>query len=310
MFVILLLGIIVAYVSAGSAFMGDTLFSMGKAIDAVFIGSVMAIVSQVPDMGYLSGASAMGLAVLLSAFLVIAGYGISETSSNSAKSSVNPQSIELWPSSLTGVSNCFGIVVFGFGVVPLTFNLQESMKEPKRMGKATTCALTAVAVFYIVIGVGLYALFPDLSSDVLHELPATGALPTLTRLAMTWTTVVTAPLLIVPCAELIEGKFDLGHTSIHRTGLRFIVAGFGVTGTVLLPGFVKVLSLVGAFCVALVSFCVPPLMHLRLFSMYDHKNESVVEMKWIRRRQVFIDGFLLMCGILATLVATIYTLRS
>jgi amino acid permease len=208
LFVLLLLGIIIAYVSAVTSFLADTPFSINTSFDAVITGIIMGVFSLVPDLGYLSSASALGLTVLLAAFIVIACYGIFGTQSPSSQQhpedglvassdttiesflwSESPDILALWPRSLSGLSHFFGIVVFGYGVVPLTYNFHESMREPDRLVEATSIALSGVATLYVIMGVGLYALFPHLTADVLHELPETGILPILTRLAMTWVVV-------------------------------------------------------------------------------------------------------------------------
>jgi amino acid permease len=311
-FVLLLLGIIIAYVAGVISFVGDTPFSVNRIADAVVTGCIMGTMALVPDMGYLSGASAKGLTVLLLAFMVIAAFGFlgsDDTGGIDAMQTVAP-SMKLWPRSLSGVSHWFGIVVFGYGVVPLTYNFQESMKEPDKMVGATAGALAGVAVSYIFMGLGLYALFPDLTSDVLHELPATGILPVLTRLAMSWTILVTAPLLIVPCAELLEGKLDFTHRMpLHRAIVRFSVVGVCVIVAVVLPGFVQVLSFVGCFCVALVGFCLPPMLHLRLVYLAT-KQTSASPRIVPNKTDVILDVLFLAWGVVATIVSTICTLRN
>lgn len=320
MMVILLLGIIVAYVSAVVSFIGDTPLSLGVGVDAVLTGLVMACLSLVPDMGYLSGASATGLVVLLSAFVVIAGYGafgtkeVQQPEEDTAGGS--PPPMTLWPQSLNGVSHWFGICVFGYGIVPLTYNLQESMKRPHHFVGASALSLFGVALIYILLGVGLYALFPNLTADVLSEIPDRGLLPIMTRLAMVGTIVATAPLLVVPCAELLEGKFDWAHTAEHRTVVRFAVVGASVVVAVLLPSFVQVLSFVGCFCVATVSFIMPPLLHLRLICREhqqqetQHDKDIATPRRILSMRQVGMDVALLSWGIIATVISSICTLRS
>jgi amino acid permease len=312
MFVVLLLGIIVAYIAAVITFVGDTPFTMNRIADAVVTGGIMGTVSLVPDMGYLSGASAIGLTVLLSAFTVIAGYGLfgradsGEWDGMSGKGQTYFTSLEVWPRSLSGVSHWFGIVVFGYGVVPLTYNFRESMKEPDKIVGATVGALAGVVVLYSFMGLGIYVLFPNLTADVLHELPATGVLPVLTRLAMAWTLLASAPLIIVPCAELLEGKLDVTHRMPrHRAAVRFSVVAVCVVVAVLLPGFVQVLSFVGCFCVALVGFCLPPTLHLRLVYLANvHATRRIPN-----KIDVMLDVILLAWGIFVTIVSTICTLR-
>jgi amino acid permease len=184
--------------------------------------------------------------------------------------------------------------VFGYGTVPLTYNFKESMREPTRVVGATVLALTGVAASYMIAGVGLYALFPTLTADVLHELPSKGVLPSLTRWSLCGVILTTAPLLIVPVCEMIEGK--LGAASRRQRALvRFAGVSCCVGVAVLLPNFVEALAFVGSFCVATVSFCLPPVLRLQL----SHKN--------LQHRSL-LDIIMLVAGILATCTATICTL--
>jgi hypothetical protein len=79
MTVILLLGIIVAYQDVIRSFLQDTPCTIHSDIlDAILIALMMAPLSIVSDMSYLSRISATGLFVLGFAFLVIAGSGTME----------------------------------------------------------------------------------------------------------------------------------------------------------------------------------------------------------------------------------------
>jgi hypothetical protein len=154
MVVILLWGIVISYLSAVISFLSDTPFTGGPFWDAIVVALLMALLAMVPDLGYLSSASALGLAVLCATFLVIAGYGIVAKEADPTTTS-----LPLWPSSLASASRCFGICVFGYGVVPLTYNFQDSMREPHRVVEATWIALALVAAGYCIVGVGILALF-------------------------------------------------------------------------------------------------------------------------------------------------------
>jgi amino acid permease len=206
---------------------------------------------------------------------------------------------------MSGVSTWFGCIVFGFGMVPLTYNMQESMAEPQRMIGATVIGLGAVAVAYGVMGIGLLLLYPNIEGDLLQELPKTGILPTCVRLAMVVVVMVTAPLLVVPCGELIEGKISL---DVSEPVLRVMVRlGICVVCSIIsvgVPGFVQVLSFVGCFCVALVSFVVPPLLHLVLLWSVESPPDPA---KTNRARH--LDLIMLIWGISATIITSIFTLR-
>jgi len=280
------------------SFLRDTPFSTGTlALDAFGTSILIGLLSVVPDMGYLARASATGLTVLAMTFCVIAWYG--------GYSGIFT-ALSWWPlDGMSGVSTWFGCIVFGFGIVPLTYNMQESMAEPQRMIGASFVGLLAVAISYATMGIGLLLLYPDIQGDLLQELPKTGILPTIVRLAMVVVVMVTAPLLVVPCGELIEGKISLNVSeSVLRVMVRLGICVVCSIISVGVPGFVQVLSFVGCFCVALVGFVVPPLLHLVLLSKAETPQDAVV----VKRAQL-LDGCMLVWGVSATIITSVFTLR-
>lgn len=281
------------------SFLQDTPFSTGiLTLDAIGIAMLIGLLSIVPDMGYLAKASATGLTVLFVTFCVIACYG-----------DYRGMVWTLWPQGgMSGVSTWFGCVVFGFGMVPLTYNMQEAMMEPQRMMGASVMGFAAVAVTYAGVGLGLLLLYPYIDGDVLQELPMTGILPTAVRLAMVVVVMVTAPLLVVPCGELIEGKIFDNTSSDVPTSLRALVRlGICVICSfvsVWVPGFVDVLSFVGCFCVALVSFVIPPLLHFVLLRSAEPTNTVLA------KRARVLDVVMLAWGISAVILTSVYTFRN
>lgn len=286
---LLLMGIAVAYTSAILGFLADTPFSLGRLLDAAIAGAVLILLSLVPDIGFLSNASAIGLLALLASVVIIAGYGLQEYEASNTAGVFS--SLSFWPESLSGVSRWFGCLAFGFGVAPLTYNFRESMREPDQMVPATGVAFGVVAIAYIAAGLGLFVLFPGVTGEVLHELPPQGIVPLVTRLAMVWVALTTAPLLLVPCAELLEGKWR----TQNRVAVRVGIVGLAVIVAVLLPSFVQALAIVGCACVGVVGFCLPPLFHLRLSYRSGRANGS---------RTVLVDSLLLVWGCVATIVST------
>jgi amino acid permease len=291
MMMILLLGVIVAYFCAILTFLSDTPLSLGGIWDGLVTALILTCISLVPHVGVLSQASALGLTVLFLTFVVIFSYGILGDDSSHAATP-----IAMWPHSMQGLSQLFGVVVFGFGVVPMTYNFRSSMQQPGCMIEVTACAMGATAASYFVAGVGLYVLFPALQGDVLSELPTTGFLPVVSRLAMVFVVLMTAPLIIVPCSELLEGKWQREEIWMIRLG----ICTASCLVAVAFPNFVQALSLVGSTCVATVSFCIPPLLHLRLHSM-RHGNLTAA---------TALDLVMLVLGIATTTIATIYNLRA
>lgn len=316
---------IVAYQDAIRSFLQGTPFRSGHdLVDAIAIAMLIAPLSIVPDMGYLNKTSAAGLSVLASTFLVIFIFGLLNYSGETSVP------LPWFPSNgLEGASHWFGCTVFGFGIVPLTYNIKESMEEPNLLPWVTLLSLLLVAFSYIAIGIGLLILYPNVENDILSELPVNGFLPIITRLAMILVVMVrrlriksplklyascwyiwfifslfvkaSAPIIIVPCAELIEGKIAYGQAD-QRTKItvRFGICLVTVIISVGVPGFVNILTFVGCFSVAFVSFCVPPFLHLLLLSKGRGAPSTCV---WVK------DTVMLIWGLAATGISTTYTLK-
>jgi len=329
--VVLLCGIVIAYQDALISFIRDTPFTTGSAaFDSIWTVLIIAPLSCVPDLSYLSRCSALGIFAIFVTFFVIFCYGVVENGFLAGFREISWT--DLWPQGFTGVGNWFGIVAFGFGVTPIAYNIQESMEHPERMPHATKLALLTVCGAYVVISDGVAVLLrpsvPHFEGDVLHELPESW-IPTMIRLAMAFVVLVTVPLLVVPCAELIEGKMGMNAASplASRLTLRFSLC-LVCSGTAsCIPGFVHVISFIGAFCMSLTSFVFPPLMHIALLKRHqDEEDEERCstsqpflssnelerfgsdELEKMRdRRAIQVDSALLVCGIFATVFASFLT---
>lgn len=251
-------------------------------------------------MGYLAKASAFGLSVLVATFTAIAFYAPPAE----LVDTYTDRHLNWWPENgVTGVSHWFGCVVFGFGVVPLTYNYYESMAQPQHLRKATAVALLGVAFCYILIGVGLLWLYYPVEGDILQQLPTGGLVPLAVRCAMIVVVVLTCPLLVLPCGMILEGK--LANNSQPTTRVFQAIVRFSICITcgilsVGVPGFVYVLSFVGCFSVALVGFVIPPLVHITLVLKYN-ESPSIPGL--------ILDGVMLLWGIFSTVVSSIYTFR-
>lgn len=337
--VILLLGIIVSYIDAIRSFLQGTPFTTHSDIlDAVVVAVLIAPLSVVPDLGYLTKTSAageslesfvvllcrysqarkgpithsfniliQGLSVLGITLAVVAFYGFYQEADRPTSK------INWFPTEgPAGASQWFGCIVFGFGIVPLTFNFRESMAEPAKLSMATLLALMLVAFTYIIIGLTLLVLYPNIESDVLSELPKEGIIPVLTRLSMVVVVMATAPLLIVPCGQLIEGKIIHSahgieqeyskNLSYHRRVQLMVRLGICILTVAIsvgIPEFVSVLTFVGCFCVAFVGFCIPPCLHLLIRIRQGATSWSYI----------WIDVVFLVWGLVATAISTVYVFR-
>ena len=322
MMLMLLLFINIALEVAILSFMGATPFTTGeKLLDGTILGLILVPFCIVDDMSALSKLSRLGLIVLGFAMAVVAWYGIighhniesvdesiggMDSDDNNYNERTNP--FNLFPlNGIEGVSKWFGCTVFSFGIVPLTFNFRESMAEPEKLPRTAMISMTIVGVCYTIIGISFLYLFPNIENDLLAELPSTGLIATVTRIAMIIVVMASTPLLIVPCAEIVEGKVmksETGHERRSRKGM-IMIRTFILLGTVCiaakLPDFVSVLAFVGCFAVSMVSFVLPPGLHLLLLGQGFHDGPGGTSYPlWSR----ICDVSMLLIGFLTTVITT------
>lgn len=264
-----------------------------KLLNALAIALIVGTLSLVPDMGYLAKASASGLFVLGLTFATIAFYA--------TPPGVQGPQINLWPQDgMAGASNWFGCVVFGFGVVPLTYNYYESMARPQHLTSAAGVALLGVAICYMLIGYVLLSLYYPVQGDILQQLPTNGIAPLFVRLAMVVVVVLTSPLIVLPCSLIMEEKLLSAATKPMQAMIRYSICVLCAIISVSIPGFVYVLSFVGCCSVALVGFIIPPLLHIALVI----KHESVVPITGL-----VLDFVMLTWGVTATIISSTNTFR-
>ena len=259
-------------------------------LDALCTLALIAPLSCVPDVGFLSKYSAFGLFTILASFITIFTYGILQNGLFQGLSVITWN--DLWPQSISECSHWFGITVFSYGLVPTIYNVQESMTQPSHINRATEVALWLVFIIYAIISNGVAIIFSPSSSieynssmlitrhyfdgDVIQHLPAQGLLPEFIRLAMAGVIIVTAPLLIIPCSELLEGRIFKESSNDHHQhqpmtklsfksiALRLAICSICTCISVFIPDFVSIISFIGCFAVALVSFVFPPLFYVVL----------------------------------------------
>ena len=321
MMLMLLLFINIALETAILSFVILTPFSSGdKLLDGTILGLFLVPFCIVDNMSALSKLSRFGLLILGFALAVVSWYGsvgkgrfddvINTTSGTGELDSGKADQFNLFPlDGIEGVSKWFGCVVFSFGIVPLTFNFRESMAEPEKLPQTAMISMTIIGIFYVLVGVFFLHLFPNINNDLLSEMPSTGFIATMTRIAMIVVVMASIPLLTVPCAEIVEGKImrvKSGQETRSRKGMVIIrtsilLGTFAIAAK--LPGFVSVLAFVGCFAVSIVSFVLPPCLHWLLLGQgFDHAD-GIDYPLWSR----ICDLSMLLIGISTTMITTWFT---
>jgi amino acid permease len=181
------------------------------------------------------------------------------------------------------------------------------MSEPKDLMKATNASLLAVFMAYVIMGDVISIIFVQgIKSDIISELPTSSVLPDSIRLLMIITILTSVPLIMIPAGELLHekllGRKKKATPSKSEYMVRVSIAVFCAVLSVEVPDFIYVISFVGCFCVALLSFAYPPLLHLRCIHRFCPLEERNAKFGMI-----VLDVILLICGGLLTVFTSILT---
>jgi amino acid permease len=298
---ILMFGIILAYEDAILGFIQETPFKTDEPrLNATFMLFLIIPVLMLPDYESIAKVSALGTGLVCAVFGIIASIGILQ---NGFAGFYTISWDSLWPSSLSSLSRWFGITVFGYGVVPFTFSIQESMIHPSEFMNSCNKSLWIVFLAYCIMGNGLSMIFMQtIDSDVLSALPY-GAIPTALRLLMAIVILTTLPLIIIPAGALVHDKvFGKASNRSCEFAIRFLIAGACAILSVELPSFVFVLSFIGCLCVSFISFVYPPLAHIICMCRFSTKPIS-----W---QSMILDVAMVTWGIFVTIFTSRQTYLS
>lgn len=296
--------LIIAYEVAMISFIDSMPITTGsRKIDIIIPSIIVALLSCSPDVSFLTKFSIFGLMALTLSFSVIVWQGLAENGLSGFQSTLN-----LWPRDLSDASSWFGVVVFGYGVVPFILNFRESMAIPNHVGLATKVGLVLVFLAYVVMSNFVRILFSPthiFNGDVLQALPKSSLIALTVRLLMTFVISVTAPLIVVPCGEMIEGKLGIGRDEMSkRIGIRLLLCILCTGVSEYAPGFVHLVSFMGCFCVSITSFVLPPLFCIQLQNKRREGDSSTTtKVDFIS----YCDFSALVFGILTTILTSIMT---
>jgi hypothetical protein len=295
--------LIIAYEVAMISFIDSMPITTGsRKIDIIIPSIIVALLSCSPDVSFLTKFSIFGLMALTLSFSVIVWQGLAQNGLSGFQSTLN-----LWPRDLSDASSWFGVVVFGYGVVPFILNFRESMAIPNHVGLATKVGLVLVFLAYVVMSNFVRILFSPthiFNGDVLQALPKSSLIALTVRLLMTFVISVTAPLIVVPCGEMIEGKLGIGRDEMSkRIGIRLLLCILCTGVSEYAPGFVHLVSFMGCFCVSITSFVLPPLFCIQLQNKRREGDSSPTKVDFIS----YCDFSALVFGILTTILTSIMT---
>jgi len=185
------------------------------------------------------------------------------------------------------------------------------MGEPKEMMKATRMSLSIVAIAYVFMGDLISIIFVHgIRGDILSELP-NSSLPTVLRILMTFVVLTSVPLIIIPSGDLLHDKIMRKPQGANKGRsvyvIRFVLAQLCAGISVAVPNFVYVISFIGCFCVTLLSFVYPPILHLRCMHEFLPKEKRQFSSV---KRLIVVDVVLFLLGIIITVFTSWLTFKA
>ncbi|KAJ1452227.1 transmembrane amino acid transporter protein-domain-containing protein [Pelagophyceae sp. CCMP2097] len=299
----LMFGVCIAYFVAFKDFISATPVAV---FGTPYVAAVAALpLAMVSDIGQLAPVASCGLAGLGVAFVAIVWHGVS--AAFSARKDASTDAALAWVSTTrAAAASGFGTLSFCFGGTPLVLQIEATMREPSSFVFALRCALTVTCVIYFFFGTGVACLYSrdggQVNGDILDNLPRDG-LDDVVRCAMALACIASAPLAIVTAGEVIEKRAFRETAPAKRLAVRSALALSAAAVAAALPLFAIVVSLVGGFLASLLSFIVPPLLHL-LLSQRARRREGA---KAAPCADVAVDAAALLLGVAVVVFATALT---
>lgn len=214
------------------------------------------------------------------------------------------------------------------------------MKNKSHINKVTVTALLFVWIVYVIVGDGLAILYINdpngLQENMLKNLPESSSIATIVRITMALTCLTTYPLTFIPPATMIEqliiqnlsfwglnGRYryrsifpnnekgdNVEHEENISTSMRLLVRGILILFTTvtsrLVPCFGDVIAVIGCFTVSILSFIMPPLLHMKLVSYPNYISDTS---KFSFLMDYSYDAFMLSLGFILWIVGTFITVN-
>ncbi len=154
--------------------------------------------------------------------------------------------------------------------------------------------LTFVTILYVVFGAVCYICFGSGTQDIIFQsMPAGDTVTKLVKVFVSLSLLSQFPVTAFPAFFIIEPYlFADGKNQVLRRVVRTLLCVASAAVAIVLPFFVKVMALVGAFSSGVIVFVLPSLLHLTLFK------------KELSTSQKMLDSLIIAFGILSSITAS------
>lgn len=213
------------------------------------------------DTSGLAGCSRFGVAALLACLVAVLGQ-----LSGSAGGSAAVEAAEaVIATTVSEKLACIGILILTFACHATFPSMRAEMKKPEQFGQALTGTFVSAGVLNGLFSLAVLSAFgasrmPDMVLDVLSA----GCLRTFCVGLLATNTILRLPLPTLAAGLPLE-RFGLSYIMA-----RTMVLAASTTLAIGVPGFAKLMGLVGLLAGSVLAFCWPPLLELRLRSAGLH----------------------------------------
>ena len=305
--IITLLGVCVTYLITSVAMISDIyvnyinndiiITNNDTTILTFIMGGIIFLPCCAKDVGILSSVSLLALVSLIIGIFALFLFGIYEFGDDVNNTQENYSYV---PKNISDVFSFMGIVSFCFGLTSLCFPVESSMEDKKSFSIAVIWCLIFVVSLYTIVGDGLYILYANddngVNSNILSNLPQNSVTADIVRLCISLVCLLSIPLTFLPPSQMIEqywraeraermslvekGEYEViggGNEKEDNTvnvSIRLIIMICCTLSAAIVPCFGTIVSLLGAFTVSILSYLLPPLLHLKLIGNNDRLDYS------------------------------------
>ncbi|KAJ7538524.1 hypothetical protein O6H91_11G052800 [Diphasiastrum complanatum] len=197
---------------------------------------------------------------------------------------------------------CFGVGLYCFEGIPMTFSLEASMRNPRRFGKVLVLAFSLIGLIYITFGYLGCLAYQEKTLDIITLNLPNDWLTIVVKVGLCIALFFTFPVMMIPVYEIFEGwiiNWDQNSVLPRPNSQKYLSRGLhGVL--VLTIGFVAIwvpefgafISVVGSTVCAMLALVLPAFFHMQIFK----NNLSIL--------QISVDLLLITCGVIFAIYGT------
>lgn len=257
------------------------------------------------SLSHLTIASMLGVFTILALFSILLGEGLSHKEM-SPGNLLHPARTDPWPRDWSRTPLCIGLISAGFSGHAVFASIKSQMAEPKKFPRVVNVSYLVTALLYLAFAAVGYLMFgQDTMVEVSQNLPRIHGYPRALAVVTIMVVIVnpftkfalTVQPVCLTAEQYLAQKFShyvVSHPNATRICNRTTVCMFVISAAIVVPGFDRIMSILGSLFSMMVSVIIPIAMYLKIFQ----RNLSPLKYLW--------NVVLLVVGSLLALTGTAY----